>query len=108
MPLEVIFESLFNQHLDTFKKIPYKPPQRLPYGEMCLVSQLKNQGDGHDVNIYEARMPARFYKIEALPARKYTGELKPGFSLSTGSGVEDLVEHIAVAISEGMLGLSDD
>jgi hypothetical protein len=51
-------------------------------------------------------MPARFFRIEALPARSYEGQPKPGFALETGTVKVDLVDAMAKAIAEGMLAMA--
>ncbi len=86
----------------------YKPPKEFKHGLPELVAEFPKtpkNGDGQNVEIWETRMPARFYTIKALPTRNSIGELQPSFALSTGSSQEKLVNDIATAISEGMLGL---
>jgi len=71
--------------------------------ELVLIARYPRNpvnGDGQDVDVYCAAMPAEFFQIHALP-----GNGKPEFTLSTGSGMEKLVAEIAEAISEGMLGM---
>jgi hypothetical protein len=69
-----------------------------------LVTRLaKASDDGYDVEVYEIRMPARFYKIVALPGPNGVGRARPGFVLETGSDMGDLAMTLAHAITEGML-----
>lgn len=63
--------------------------------------------DGQDSAIYVAAMPAKFYRIVALPVSTAYGD-KPGFALDTGSGMERLAQKIAQAVSEGMLGIATE
>jgi hypothetical protein len=59
--------------------------------------------DGQPARVLVCRLPAAFYRLEALPY----GD-KPGFALATGSGhaMQRLAEQMAAAISQGMLGLA--
>ena len=50
--------------------------------------------DGHRVEVYVKRLPARFYKV-VVPDMDLT--------LTTGSGMADLVADITNAIADGML-----
>ena len=85
----------------------YKKPKKFfQYGSWKLVADMEGEGDGQRVKVYECRMPARFYKIEALPTPNSVGEMSAGFTLSTGSSEAKLVADIANAIREGMLGLA--
>ena len=51
-------------------------------------------------------MPARFFRIEALPARSHDGDPKPVFALETGTMKGDLVAAMAKAIADGTLALA--
>jgi ribonuclease BN (tRNA processing enzyme) len=77
------------------------------HGTEHKIAELKSEktDDGRDVNIYETRMPARFFKIEALDTPNSIGVINKGFTLSTGSGADKLAFCIARAIQEGMLGI---
>lgn len=98
----------------------YKPPRTFRHGEWELVATIpKNGNDGQPVEIWECRLPARFFRLVALPAsytykidkrrgpgkRTVTVHRKPGV-LSTGSGDErgQLMVDLALEISEGMVG----
>lgn len=86
----------------------YRAPPRIEYGVETVVAYYpKASGDGQPVEILECRMPARFYRLRALPSTNSGGDPIPGFELSTGSGdeVAKLVATLAQAITEGMLGL---
>lgn len=65
-------------------------------------------GDGQDVEVYCAALPAAFFLIKALPTPNSMNEIKNGFQLSTGTGMEKLVDEMATAISAGMLALNTD
>jgi hypothetical protein len=86
----------------------YKPPKTFRHGEWELVADMKKDpenGDGQSVKIFECRMPARFYKIEAGSDVNSVGKKNTPFALSTGSGMEILAGEIAKAITQGMLGI---
>ncbi len=87
----------------------YRPPKRFAHGEDTEVVFLKSgEGeDGQDVRIYDGRMPAAFFTIEALPTQNSVGEWKPAFRISTGSGSEmaELAASLAKAIVEGMISV---
>jgi hypothetical protein len=55
--------------------------------------------DGHEVVVSVARMPAKFWRIECPDLE---------LDLRTGSGMHELADSIAGAISDGMLGVGDD
>lgn len=80
-------------------------PDRLPHAKEVLVARYPAHEDGHCVEIYCTAMPARFYTIRVLHATNCLGELKPGFTLCTGSSCERLAARIARAVSRGMLAL---
>jgi len=86
----------------------YTPPPKFQHGKKELVALVKGESAGQDVELYEQRMPARFFEIKALPKRTSDGNVKKGFTLSTGSGQGDLVSRIAKTIAKGMLGLKDE
>lgn len=85
----------------------YNPPSTFQHGKKELVAFLKSEGDGQDVELYEQRMPARFFEIKILPKATSDGQIKKGFTLSSGSGQGELVARIAKAIAKGMLGLKE-
>jgi hypothetical protein len=78
----------------------YSPPERFAHAEEARVARFAAQGDGQDVEVYEERWPASFWKVKALAG---------GFCLSTGSGFEagKLAFAIARAMAAGQLGLCD-
>lgn len=86
------------------------PPPRFDHGQWHVVAKLHAETDGHEVRVSECRMPARFYKVEALSRINHRGEFVPGFAFSTGSGDEmgELAASIALAISNGMLGMESE
>ena len=86
----------------------YQPPSRFIHGKWHLVASLPKDpesGDGFPVEIHEVRMPARFFKVEALPSTDSMKRARPGFALSTGSGDDmgALCAQMALAIAGGML-----
>lgn len=88
----------------------YNAPDKFPYGDWVKIAEFKGEGDGQDCKVYECRMPARFYKVEAFDTPNSVGKINKGFALSTGSGTEmgKLIFAIARAISEGMIGLASN
>jgi len=85
----------------------YNPPAKFQHGKQELVAFLKSERDGQDVELYEVRMPARFFEIKVLSRTTSEGKVKKGFILSSGSGQGELVVRIAKAIAKGMLGLKE-
>lgn len=86
----------------------YNPPAEFVHGQYHQIAELScGDGDGQNVTIYESRLPARFFKVEAHARPDYAYANKPAFALTTGSGEEmgRLTLSIAKAIAEGMLGI---
>lgn len=82
-------------------------PEKFEHGKDTLVAKYDKHpedGDGQAVEVYCCAMPARFYRLRILAGPNSIGEVRPGFSVGTGSGQERLAAAIAKAISEGMLG----
>ena len=79
-------------------------PEQYDHAVEVLVAKYKGEGDGQDVDVYCTALPARFYRIEALPGTNTVGEPVLPASLSTGSGMAQLAAKMAEAFSEGMLG----
>ncbi len=71
-------------------------PKRTPGGQSC--------------DIYEVRMPARFYRLVARESTNSAGDVVPGWSLQTGSGDEmaKLMIALAKAANEGMVSKGDE
>lgn len=85
---------------------PMTPFDDAELGAWILVrSYPKTCEDGQPVNLYECRMPARFYRIAAMASADSVSAPMAGFTLETGSGCRELAESIAKAIAGGMLGL---
>lgn len=104
-------ENMYQTTEDDYIDPAYNPPEFLNREswrrDWVEVASFKGEGDGQDVKVYENRMPARFYKLQAFDTPNSVGEMNKGFSMSTGSGREagKLIFAMARAISEGMLGL---
>ena len=81
----------------------YNPPEQFEYGKDALVAKLKGEGDGQDVEIYECRLPATFFKIKVLSTPDSLGREQDGYEITTGSRMHKLTCEIAKAISEGMI-----
>jgi hypothetical protein len=90
----------------------YHPPTEFRPWEWELVITLPKlpKSDGYDVQIYEMRSPAQFYRLVALPTKNSVGVEKSGWALETGSGDEmaRLIGQIAQAASTGMIGLGEN
>lgn len=73
----------------------YQPPARIE-SEWQLVATVSKDGDGHEVQVFECRLPAQFYKLEVH-----------GFEVSTGSGREmgELIGKLAIEIARGMIDI---
>lgn len=84
----------------------YQPPEIFNHGETTLVAKLQAEGDGHDVEVYECRLPATFFTIKALPRIDHNGKKCNGFSLSTGSSMAKIAGQIANSIANGMLSIT--
>lgn len=103
-----MFDSLYKGDRRCYP-LNFTPPETFRHGEDELIAKLKSEkdDDGYDVEIYELRMPATFWKIKVLPTRNSIDELRPGFEISTGSGGDEmlsLVIRIAEQINDGMMG----
>ena len=71
----------------------------------------KTEGsDGQPCEIWELRMPARFYKLKALESTNSVDEMVPAWALSTGSGMDMamLMIQLALKTAQGMIGKADD
>jgi len=86
----------------------YNPPERFNHAKEYLVAHYPKDppdGDGQSCDIYELRMPARFYRLVVHPDPDSIG--RPGLpvQISTGSGPEmrNLLASLAEGISEGMI-----
>ena len=91
----------------------FEPPEKFEHWKETLIAKINSDGDsdGYDVEIYETRAPARFFKIKVLPTKNSVGEIKGGFSVSTGSGGDDMlkfVSQIADKIVNGMIGFDTE
>jgi hypothetical protein len=81
----------------------YQPPKKFSHGDWYTVAHIDRASeDGYDVEIDESRLPARFFRLRALP-----WDSRPGFVLSTGSGDEiaRLLLDMAREIASGMLAV---
>jgi len=96
--------QLFGQYLvehQTFEHGVYQLVARVP--------KAFPSGDGYNVEIWEARLPARFYEIRVQSTANSVGEVRSGGVLSTGSGQNcgALALTISTAFAEGFLGFHD-
>lgn len=95
--------ALFGEH--------YTPPERFGHGDWHKVAEYpKTAEDGQPCEIYESRLPARFFKLVVLASPNSINDAQPGFALSTGSGDEvgELMVQLAKAVAGGMVGLVED
>ena len=70
----------------------YKPPKQFKHGEKTLVAKLPRSGDGHDVEVYETRLPATFFELRFK-----------GMSIRTGTVDAEFICQLAVEIQNGMV-----
>lgn len=85
------------------------PESTAPWEEV-LVARYKCDppgSDGQPVEVYMTMAPAEFFRVKALPDKAFDGKEIPGFQMGTGSGAAKLAHDMALAISEGMLGLEE-
>ena len=88
----------------------YLPPVRFEHGEWHLVARYRPESeDGQAVEVDELRMPARFYRLRALPCANSVGTPVRGWTLSTGSGdaMGSLLAWVARSVAQGMLSWRD-
>lgn len=98
-------EHLYNGHRYELTALgaAYQPPKRFAHGDWTLVAEIPAQPDGHPVRVYECRMPARFFRVEALPAMSFDGASKPGWAIETGTVPGDLVAALALGVAGGTI-----
>ena len=87
-------------------------PNKFVYGEKILVARFSKRigGDGQSVEVYESRLPARFWHIRVAAGYNSAGETQEAWGLATGSGDDkdaELVVQIAKRIAQGMLGFRE-
>ena len=104
-----MFDSMYRPYASesiTFGKY-WTDPEKYLHGEDVLCARYEASGDGHPVEVYCCAMPARFYTIKVLPGPNSCGEMRSGWQLGTGSGMDcaRLAHEIASAVAEGMLDL---
>ncbi len=60
-------------------------PEKFVYGTHFLVARYSKSigGDGQSVEVYENRLPARFWKIVVAEGFNSIGELQPAWTLAT-------------------------
>ena len=82
-------------------------PDTLTHGEDVVIARYPKgkNSDGYNVTVTCCALPARCYSITAEPSPDSCGDPRPGFTLSTGSGVGAWVAETARLISEGMIGV---
>lgn len=90
----------------------YCPPEKFEHGQWHTVARYEKDdegGDGQPVEIDECRMPARFFRLRALPSTNSVNEPVAPFCLSSGSGDEvgRLFVQLAKAITRAMVGLGN-
>lgn len=85
-------------------------PEPFKHGEWRHVATFpKTGGDGQQVEIDECRWPARFYRLRVIAGPNSVGEMRQGFTLSTGSGsvMGKLMVKLAHEIAIGMVSLDE-
>jgi hypothetical protein len=100
-----IFDILYaNEHpIESLGKAYKHPRGGFEHGKDFLVATLPGEGDGQSVEVYECRLPARFFTLKVLAGPNSVGEPQIGYEVGTGSGDGELAGHIAMAIANGML-----
>jgi hypothetical protein len=95
-----IFGEYYAPEVEEFEHAAWHMVARIP----------KTGGDGQPVEIDECRMPARFFRLRALPDVAGSGRPRPAFALTTGSGDEmgQLMVTLGRVIAAGMVGLAAD
>lgn len=108
-----IFDDMYAEVPKIFGNHLVWDGQPFVHGEWKRVAHVPKApvaGDGQPVDIYECRMPARFYKMVVLEADNSIGKRNPGGVISSGSG-EDmgrLFYRLALKFAEGMAGFDKE
>lgn len=103
-----LYEGLDRRDQAILGDIPYRGPDKFIHGEWHQIAILEPvSSDGYRVAIEECRLPARFFRIVALPTPDSMNRARPGFILSTGSGDEmgKWATMTAKHIANGMVSL---
>ena len=105
-------DFLYNGNAGDISNVNYNPPAHFPHGKWVLVGSFNKEkgSDGQDVEIYEEKWPASFFKVVVKDTENSLGKVVRGFVLGTGSGSEvgELAFEIGQSIADGMLGLNDN
>lgn len=104
-PFDFLYDS--REDAKTAFGVHWCGPSKFEHGEDALVAKYDKHppdGDGQSVEVYCCALPARFYRLRVLAGPNSIGEVRPGFSVGTGSSQEELAASIAKAIADGMLG----
>lgn len=101
-PLACLYHADDARDRQAFGALPgYAPPAEFPHGEWALIADVPaDWADGRAVQIYEARYPARFFRIEVAESAK-----GPGMILTTGSGEGEMAADLAKALASGRLSV---
>lgn len=83
----------------------YIAPDKFIHGVAAKVAEYKGNDDGQSCEVWETRIPARFFEVRVLPGKNSVGEVQHGYSLETGSSMGQLANDVAKAIAEGMIVL---
>ena len=88
----------------------YKPPEKFQHYKEELVAELKseNDSDGQDVEVYETRMPATYYRIKVLSTPNSMGVEQKDYEITTSSSMHKLTCELAKAIAEGKIRIRRD
>ena len=80
-------------------------PEHYEHCKDYLVARYETaeDSDGLTCEVYCCAMRARFYTLKALAGANSVGDQKPGFVLSTGSGMAEWAAQTAKHIAEGMV-----
>ena len=81
-------------------------PLQYKHQEEALIAVYEPENeDGHRVEVFCTALPARFYRLEVSSRVSYKGDIIPGFTVNTGSGMERQAADIARSLTEGMLAV---
>jgi hypothetical protein len=100
-PFQFLYEG--KKPIESLGKLYEHPKDGFENGQEYLIATVKGQGDGQTVEVYEIRLPSRFFILKVQPGNNSIGEPQEPYEVGTGSGEAEFVGQIAIAIANGML-----
>lgn len=79
-------------------------PEKFEHGKETLVAAYLPGPDGQGVSVFCTAMPAVFYKLVVSPGVTSASEVRPGYTVTTGSDMAHWAAQTAIAITQGMVG----